>query len=89
MNKETGIVVEFMYLSKERYQFDPEEAAEEVYRNFKKISVEPECVAAIQTCLARKKIFEEESPLWNEQDTRRYLKKFIIHYQKLRGVRNN
>jgi len=67
MDKEIDIVIEFLYLSRERYQFGPEEAAEEVYRNFIKLQAEPPCVASIKTCLARKKIFKKESPLWNEQ----------------------
>ena len=91
MNAENdmSVVIEFLYLSKERYGFSPENAAEEVFSNLERNKAAPSCVDAIRSCLKRETILERQSSIWNEQEIRNYLEKFMTQYDKIRSKKGD
>ncbi len=75
-NEAIPTLIEFLYLSRERYRYSPDEVAHEVFENFQKNQEEPSCVEAIRTCLQRDRLFEQENAVWKEHETREYLYQF-------------
>ena len=81
---DSDLVLSFLYLAKERYQFTPKEAAKDLFKRYKGRINELVYIDAIKTVLKDDVIKKEGFPnFWEEDELRSYLESFLNTFEKL------